>query len=89
MTILFKLNPARHGDSGRRSHRLRGRPLAATCAVLGLVAVTAAACGNNGGSSSSAGGKITLTELDDYPAACPSTPPTSGCSTPMRRPTRT
>jgi multiple sugar transport system substrate-binding protein len=71
MTILFKLNPARHGDSGRRSHRLRGRPLAATCAVLGLVAVTAAACGNNGGSSSSAGGKITLTELDDYPAGLP------------------
>jgi multiple sugar transport system substrate-binding protein len=71
MTIPFKLNPARHGDSGRRSRRLRGKPLAATCAPLGLVAVTAAACGNNGGSSSSAGGKITLTELDDYPAGLP------------------
>jgi multiple sugar transport system substrate-binding protein len=71
MTNLFKLHPAGHGDSGRRSHRLRGKPLAATCAVLGLVALTAAACGNNGGSSSSAGGKTTLTEIDDYPAGLP------------------
>jgi hypothetical protein len=71
MTNLFKLNPARRGDSGRGSHRLRGKPLAATCAVLGLVAVAAAACGNNGGSSSSSGGKTTLTELDDYPAGLP------------------
>ena len=48
-----------------------GNPSPPRCAVLGLVALTAAACGNNGGSSSSAGGKTTLTEIDDYPAGLP------------------
>ena len=72
MTILFQSNPAQPSGHGRRPHRLRRKPLAATGALLAVIALTAAACGNNGGGSSgSAGGKVTLTEIDDYPAGLP------------------
>ena len=46
------------------------KPIATTCALVSLAAVTAA-CSSGGSGSASAGGKITLTEIDDYPAGLP------------------
>jgi multiple sugar transport system substrate-binding protein len=72
MTILSAFSSARGNDGGgRRPRRLRGKPVVTALAVAGLVASAAAGCGSNGGSGGTAGGKITLTEIDDYPAGLP------------------
>jgi multiple sugar transport system substrate-binding protein len=72
MTISFNLNSSKPARSNRRSrrHRLGLKPIATTCALVSLAAVTAA-CSSGGSGSASAGGKITLTEIDDYPAGLP------------------
>jgi len=69
MTILSAFNSDRRNDGGRRPRRLRGKPVATACALACLVAITGAGCGSS--SSGSSGGKITLTEIDDYPAGLP------------------
>ena len=71
MTILSAFRSARRDSGGRRPRRLRGRPVATAFALAGLAAMAAAGCGSHGGGSTSANGKITLTEIDDYPAGLP------------------
>jgi multiple sugar transport system substrate-binding protein len=72
MTILSAFRSAgSSGGGGRRPRRLWGKPVVTALAVAGLLATATAGCGSSGGSGSPGGGKITLTEIDDYPAGLP------------------
>lgn len=73
MTISFNSSSIKSPGTNRRPRRRRPgwKPIATTIAITSLLTVTAAACSSGGSGSGSASGKITLTEIDDYPAGLP------------------